>query len=78
MTYQATTMVKRIDPFQVLPVELSLLILKHMEPRGMVRSAMVSRSWRDLANDEALWYPSLPFIYLLMLTNIHNMFNLHL
>ena len=57
MTCETSTMVKRTDPFQVLPVELSLLILKHMEPRGMVRSAMVSRSWRDLANDEALWYP---------------------
>jgi hypothetical protein len=53
---------KRMDPFETLPVELSLLIIKHMEPRSMVVSGMVSRSWRDLSNDEALWY--LPFSFL--------------
>ncbi|KAI6038980.1 WD40 repeat-like protein [Pisolithus marmoratus] len=45
----------RIDPFTVLPREISLKILAHLDAISLCRAAQVSRRWRALADDNILW-----------------------
>ncbi|PVF98923.1 WD40 repeat-like protein [Serendipita vermifera] len=45
----------RIDPFTVLPEEISLRILKYLDAISLGRAAQVSRRWRQLADDDVLW-----------------------
>ncbi|VDC07850.1 unnamed protein product [Peniophora sp. CBMAI 1063] len=45
----------RIDPFAVLPREVGLKILSHLDATSLCRAAQVSRSWRNLADDDILW-----------------------
>lgn len=44
------------DPFSVLPNELCLRILAHVEDaRTLARSSQVSRRWRELVSDDMAW-----------------------
>ncbi|XP_053675524.1 F-box/WD repeat-containing protein 7 [Anopheles nili] len=58
---QVRHMMKVIEPqFQrdfisLLPKELALLVLFHLEPRDLLRAAQTCRSWRFLADDNLLW-----------------------
>ncbi|KAH7915977.1 WD40 repeat-like protein [Hygrophoropsis aurantiaca] len=45
----------RIDPFTVLPREVSLKVLAHLDATSLCRAAQVSRQWRSLADDDILW-----------------------
>ena len=45
----------RIDPFTVLPREVSLKILGYLDATSLCRAAQVSRQWRSLADDDILW-----------------------
>ncbi|KIJ29891.1 hypothetical protein M422DRAFT_268674, partial [Sphaerobolus stellatus SS14] len=45
----------RLDPFLVLPREVSLQILKNLDAISLGRAAQVSRHWRSLADDDVLW-----------------------
>lgn len=45
----------RIDPFTVLPEELSLRVLRHLDAISLCRAAQVSKKWRGLAEDDVLW-----------------------
>ncbi|KAI6102751.1 WD40 repeat-like protein [Pisolithus croceorrhizus] len=45
----------RIDPFTVLPREISLKILTYLDATSLCRAAQVSRRWRGLADDDILW-----------------------
>jgi F-box/WD-40 domain protein MET30 len=45
----------RIDPFTVLPEEISLRILAYLDAISLGRAAQVSRRWRQLADDDVLW-----------------------
>ncbi|KAL0947205.1 hypothetical protein HGRIS_013322 [Hohenbuehelia grisea] len=45
----------RIDPFSVLPREVSLKILGHLDATSLCRAAQVSRTWKALADDNILW-----------------------
>ncbi|KIK31297.1 hypothetical protein PISMIDRAFT_26216 [Pisolithus microcarpus 441] len=45
----------RIDPFTVLPREISLKILTYLDATSLCRAAQVSRRWRGLADDDVLW-----------------------
>ncbi|KAF5357866.1 hypothetical protein D9756_001820 [Leucocoprinus leucothites] len=45
----------RIDPFAVLPREVSLKILMYLDATSLCRAAQVSRRWRTLADDDILW-----------------------
>lgn len=45
----------RIDPFVVLPREISLKILTLLDATSLCRAAQVSRHWRSLADDDILW-----------------------
>ncbi|KXN87745.1 putative E3 ubiquitin ligase complex SCF subunit sconB [Leucoagaricus sp. SymC.cos] len=45
----------RIDPFAVLPREVSLKILMYLDATSLCRAAQVSRRWRILADDDILW-----------------------
>ncbi|KIY46209.1 WD40 repeat-like protein [Fistulina hepatica ATCC 64428] len=45
----------RIDPFAVLPKEISLNILAHLDAISLCRAAQVSRTWKVLADDDVLW-----------------------
>ncbi|KAI0702323.1 hypothetical protein BC835DRAFT_1404390 [Cytidiella melzeri] len=45
----------RIDPFSVLPSEVSLKILGHLDATSLCRAAQVSRKWKTLADDDILW-----------------------
>ncbi|PNS16636.1 hypothetical protein CAC42_4600 [Sphaceloma murrayae] len=46
----------KCDPFDTLPVELSLKITKHLDARTLARAAQVSKRWRHLVNsDETTW-----------------------
>lgn len=45
----------RIDPFFVLPREISLQVLKYVDAISLTRAAQVSRHWRSLADDDILW-----------------------
>ncbi|KAF8921532.1 WD40-repeat-containing domain protein [Mucidula mucida] len=45
----------RIDPFSVLPREVSLKVLGYLDATSLCRAAQVSRRWRALADDDILW-----------------------
>ncbi|EMD34520.1 hypothetical protein CERSUDRAFT_55151 [Gelatoporia subvermispora B] len=45
----------RIDPFAVLPSEVSLKILGYLDATSLCRAAQVSRHWKKLADDDVLW-----------------------
>jgi F-box and WD-40 domain protein MET30 len=45
----------RIDPFTVLPREVSLKILGYLDATSLCRAAQVTRKWRNLADDDILW-----------------------
>ncbi|PWY97791.1 WD40 repeat-like protein [Testicularia cyperi] len=45
----------RIDPFSLFPREVSLKVLGHLDAMSLGRAAQVSRSWRQLADDDLLW-----------------------
>ncbi|RPD65766.1 WD40 repeat-like protein [Lentinus tigrinus ALCF2SS1-7] len=45
----------RIDPFAILPREVSLKILGYLDATSLCRAAQVSRAWKGLADDDILW-----------------------
>lgn len=45
----------RLDPFSVLPHEVTLKILGYLDATSLCRAAQVSRKWKALADDDALW-----------------------
>ncbi|GJJ12473.1 hypothetical protein Clacol_006715 [Clathrus columnatus] len=45
----------RLDPFHVLPREISLQILRNLDAISLGRAAQVSTHWRSLADDDLLW-----------------------
>ncbi len=45
----------RIDPFAVLPREVSLKILGYLDATSLCRAAQVTRQWKHLADDNILW-----------------------
>ncbi|KAH9857724.1 WD40 repeat-like protein [Lenzites betulinus] len=45
----------RIDPFAVLPREVSLKVLGYLDATSLCRAAQVSRQWKSLADDDVLW-----------------------
>ncbi|KAJ3726296.1 WD40-repeat-containing domain protein [Lentinula raphanica] len=45
----------RIDPFTVLPRELSLKILGYLDATSLCRAAQVTKKWKNLADDDVLW-----------------------
>lgn len=45
----------RIDPFAVLPREVSLKILGYLDATSLCRAAQVSKHWKSLADDDILW-----------------------
>ncbi|EIW85279.1 WD40 repeat-like protein [Coniophora puteana RWD-64-598 SS2] len=45
----------RLDPFVVLPREVALKVLAHLDATSLCRAAQVSRLWRSLADDDILW-----------------------
>jgi len=45
----------RLDPFAVLPRELSLKCMGYLDAITLGRAAQVSKSWKALADDDLLW-----------------------
>ncbi|KAF9232977.1 WD40 repeat-like protein [Melanogaster broomeanus] len=45
----------RIDPFTVLPREVSLKVLAYLDATSLCRAAQVSKQWHNLADDDILW-----------------------
>ncbi|KIK63872.1 hypothetical protein GYMLUDRAFT_162248 [Collybiopsis luxurians FD-317 M1] len=45
----------RIDPFTVLPREVVLKILGHLDATSLCRAAQVTKKWKSLADDDILW-----------------------
>lgn len=45
----------RIDPFSLIPREVSLRILGYLDAISLGRAAQVSKSWKALADDDLLW-----------------------
>ncbi|KAK0228318.1 F-box/WD repeat-containing protein pof1 [Armillaria fumosa] len=45
----------RIDPFTVLPREVSLKVLSYLDATSLCRAAQVTKHWRSLADDDVLW-----------------------
>ncbi|THU99367.1 WD40 repeat-like protein [Dendrothele bispora CBS 962.96] len=54
LTEQLASMI-RIDPFTVLPREVSLKILGYLDATSLCRAAQVTRKWKSLADDDILW-----------------------
>ncbi|KAJ1309824.1 hypothetical protein OPQ81_006589 [Rhizoctonia solani] len=54
LSEQLATLI-RIDPFLLLPREVCLKILGHLDAISLMNAAQVSRSWRALADDDVLW-----------------------
>ncbi len=44
-----------IDPFSLFQREVSLKVLGHLDAMSLGRAAQVSRSWKQLADDDLLW-----------------------
>lgn len=53
--YQLAPKKTRIDFTRQLPVELSQQILTHLSPKDLCACALVSQSWRSLADSDAVW-----------------------
>ncbi|EIN07571.1 WD40 repeat-like protein [Punctularia strigosozonata HHB-11173 SS5] len=45
----------RLDPFRVFPREVSLQVLSYLDAYSLCRAAQVTRLWKSLADDDALW-----------------------
>jgi F-box/WD-40 domain protein MET30 len=45
----------RVDPFIVLPSEIAMKILNHLDAISLARASQVSRKWHALAEDDVLW-----------------------
>ncbi|KZT66705.1 WD40 repeat-like protein [Daedalea quercina L-15889] len=45
----------RLDPFAVVPREVSLKILGYLDATSLCRAAQVSKQWKGLADDDLLW-----------------------
>lgn len=45
----------RIDPFAVLPREVSLKILGYLDATSLCRAAQVTKRWKTLADDNVVW-----------------------
>ena len=45
----------RIDPFSILPHEVSLRVLTYLDATSLCRAAQVSKKWKRLADDDILW-----------------------
>ncbi|KAJ7470513.1 WD40-repeat-containing domain protein [Mycena latifolia] len=45
----------RIDPFAILPREVSLKVLGHLDATSLCRAAQVTKKWKALADDDILW-----------------------
>jgi len=45
----------RIDPFAVLPREVSLKILGYLDATSLCRAAQVTKRWKNLADDNLVW-----------------------
>ena len=45
----------RIDPFSILPHEVSLRVLTYLDATSLCRAAQVSKKWKSLADDDILW-----------------------
>ncbi|KAF4615217.1 hypothetical protein D9613_002803 [Agrocybe pediades] len=45
----------RIDPFAVLPREISLKILGYLDATSLCRAAQVTKRWKNLADDNLVW-----------------------
>ncbi|KAF8652707.1 hypothetical protein AX16_004211 [Volvariella volvacea WC 439] len=45
----------RIDPFTILPREVSLKILSYLDAISLCRAAQVTKRWKALADDDVLW-----------------------
>ncbi|KAJ7109131.1 WD40-repeat-containing domain protein [Mycena epipterygia] len=45
----------RIDPFAILPREVSLKILGNLDATSLCRAAQVTKKWKALADDDILW-----------------------
>ncbi|EGN96221.1 hypothetical protein SERLA73DRAFT_94297 [Serpula lacrymans var. lacrymans S7.3] len=54
LTEQLTQLI-RIDPFVVLPREVSLKVLRNLDATSLCRAAQVNTHWRSLADDDILW-----------------------
>jgi F-box/WD-40 domain protein MET30 len=54
--YDAVKPLLRIDFISVLPHEISLQIFFYLDAKSLCHAAQVSRSWRSLADDDALWH----------------------
>ena len=46
----------KIDPFAVLPTELCLQTLRHLDTASLCKAAQVSRRWRSFADDDSVWH----------------------
>lgn len=46
----------RIDFIAVLPSEVSLKILSFLDAKSLCHAAQVSRTWKSLADDDAVWH----------------------
>ncbi|KAJ7219042.1 WD40-repeat-containing domain protein [Mycena pura] len=45
----------RIDPFAILPREVSLKVLMYLDATSLCRAAQVTKKWKELADDDILW-----------------------
>lgn len=45
----------RVDPFSLFPREISLKVLGYLDAISLGKAAQVSRTWRELADDDLLW-----------------------
>ena len=45
----------RVDPFVVLPSEIAMKILNHLDAMSLARASQVSRRWHAFAEDDVLW-----------------------
>jgi F-box/WD-40 domain protein MET30 len=55
MLSEQLSQLARIDPFLLLPREVALTILGHLDAISLMNAAQVSRAWRALADDDVLW-----------------------
>ncbi|KAG8749415.1 hypothetical protein FRC12_013430, partial [Ceratobasidium sp. 428] len=54
LSEQLSTLI-RIDPFLLIPREVALTILGHLDAISLMNAAQVSRRWHALADDDVLW-----------------------
>ncbi|KAF5365778.1 hypothetical protein D9758_003159 [Tetrapyrgos nigripes] len=54
LTEQLASMI-RIDPFVVLPREVSLKVLGYLDATSLCRASQVTKKWKSLADDDILW-----------------------